>query len=645
MFADPGYLGDPRLPLDTSLEIRASWARIMHEAAGYNPGQRETIKARLRKAAHEHGITLESYLSRSQTRRIFAQENLPEPVFEVTLDATPLANALQEASDAIANLQQAVEGHTGCMVALYPRSSVAGRIAVDGGEPPAELHVTLAYLGEASGLDLERLKAVVAGVAEGAVPLTGEISGIGVFTANPEAAVTYASVDVPALAGFRQRLFDALVDASFPVATSHGYTPHMTLAYNDLRGLEVPNLPLEFDQVWIVAAGVRFSFDLRGDEQPYEENIGPAEPANEQPAGYVKETEEIHKRKKAEGSKPHDFQPAKWTHPNGHPRCALCCNEEPMGGHCPGGETDDLQHEAVKESLKPLPPEPAAPAAKKPAKKPAKKQTARLLESVTELLADDNTAGQELLAGEVSLTRAFVTEVAGKTILTAPVETLKAEHFGKNPHYLWMEGAFVGAEEPNRNGALWSTADLEFGEFTVKNGPLNWLHEARHVIGSIVDGRLVTPTDVASEGAAAVPHIRATAAVWKWIFPDEAQVIEFAAEVGKLFYSMECISEEVKCVGDNGCGESFSYQKAMSGRACDHIRDHASIRQLVNPTFLGGAVIVPPVRPGWAHSDVNLLRQAAAFSESAYEQMGRPAHLEAAVLDQIMAEVVAYAQA
>ena len=30
----------------------------------------------------------------------------------------------------------------------------------------------------------------------------------------------------------------------------------------------------------------------------------------------------------------HKFEPAKWTHPNGHPRCLICGEEEPIGGIC-----------------------------------------------------------------------------------------------------------------------------------------------------------------------------------------------------------------------------------------------------------------------------------------------------------------------
>lgn len=35
-----------------------------------------------------------------------------------------------------------------------------------------------------------------------------------------------------------------------------------------------------------------------------------------------------------ENRKTHKFKPAKWTHPNGHPRCILCGQEERTGGMC-----------------------------------------------------------------------------------------------------------------------------------------------------------------------------------------------------------------------------------------------------------------------------------------------------------------------
>lgn len=50
-----------------------------------------------------------------------------------------------------------------------------------------------------------------------------------------------------------------------------------------------------------------------------------------------KETEKIKENKKSpEAQKPHKFSPAKWTHPNGHPRCSICGDEERTGGMCEG---------------------------------------------------------------------------------------------------------------------------------------------------------------------------------------------------------------------------------------------------------------------------------------------------------------------
>jgi len=47
------------------------------------------------------------------------------------------------------------------------------------------------------------------------------------------------------------------------------------------------------------------------------------------------ETEKIKLNKvKPENMARHKFKPAKWTHPNGHPRCLLCGNEERIGGYC-----------------------------------------------------------------------------------------------------------------------------------------------------------------------------------------------------------------------------------------------------------------------------------------------------------------------
>lgn len=53
--------------------------------------------------------------------------------------------------------------------------------------------------------------------------------------------------------------------------------------------------------------------------------------------GYEAESKEIRWNKdKPYARKPHEFEAAKWTYPNGHPRCKWCGDEEAVGGMCPG---------------------------------------------------------------------------------------------------------------------------------------------------------------------------------------------------------------------------------------------------------------------------------------------------------------------
>jgi len=64
------------------------------------------------------------------------------------------------------------------------------------------------------------------------------------------------------------------------------------------------------------------------------------------------ETERIRENKKTpEAQRPHKFKPAKWTHPNGHPRCLICGDEETIGGIC-GKEPTKEQVETFIDDLK-----------------------------------------------------------------------------------------------------------------------------------------------------------------------------------------------------------------------------------------------------------------------------------------------------
>jgi hypothetical protein len=254
----------------------------------------------------------------------------------------------------------------------------------------------------------------------------------------------------------------------------------------------------------------------------------------------------------------------------------------------------------------------------------------------------------------------FLTEVAGRIILTAPASKFSVadelpkelasrwqEKAAGNQHMMWLQGRFVEAEKANRNGAFWSTDDLQYGQMSVQHGPLNWLHEEQTVIGTIADNAIIHPEVEAASltGPGARPYMAAVSSVWRWVHPEKVREIERANDQGRLYYSMECIGREMSCVSDEtheGCGKSFDYVKAMTQPqdTCEHIASRSSARRIVDPTFLGGAVIVPPVQPGWGSANVEIIRQAASLAEQTEASMG---DMTATQWESLMAQVMRFA--
>lgn len=166
--------------------------------------------------------------------------------------------------------------HDGAMVALYPDPATARRLALAGGESPDDMHVTLAYLGSADDLDEETLEAIrqsVADWASGTPPIEGEVSGTGLFTEGDE-PVTYASVDAPVLPSVRQRLVEQHLPEGI-AASNHGFTPHITLDYNDRldESVNCGGEPLRFGDVALVVKGDRSFFPLAG--KPVTASVSP----------------------------------------------------------------------------------------------------------------------------------------------------------------------------------------------------------------------------------------------------------------------------------------------------------------------------------------------------------------------------------
>lgn len=133
-------------------------------------------------------------------------------------------------------IKQSAQGadHEGSMVALYLPSGLAHDLAIEGGEPPQDLHITLAYfVDKAVARDDWGVAANVTQRVSGThAPLQGSISGNGSFD-TPTGVVCWAAVDLPGIVELHTDLVGALQAAGFPVSQQFEFTPHITLTYLD----------------------------------------------------------------------------------------------------------------------------------------------------------------------------------------------------------------------------------------------------------------------------------------------------------------------------------------------------------------------------------------------------------------------------
>lgn len=228
-----------------------------------------------------------------------------------------------------------------------------------------------------------------------------------------------------------------------------------------------------------------------------------------------------------------------------------------------------------------------------------------------------------------------------------------------NPFLQWIAGDFVEAENPNSNTQYWTAGDLELAEYSIRYAPLNMVHKFRQPIGFYAATKVVKldKKDAAAtlkkpEEAKGTLKIQALSGLWSHIFPFEATQVQAADDAGLLFYSMECRGTHLICGTDDakglkGCGQKFEYMQVDTH--CEHLLERSSVRHIVNPTFRGGAIIVPPIRPGWknAHASVleeAVMQEAAAFAEQnekAYNQLTNDGvDISAGAWEQLMAMAV-----
>lgn len=176
----------------------------------------------------------------ARVREISGQQ--PQPVIR---RVTESANMVREAAGAVAQ--------DASMLCLALAPDVAAQLAVPGGLPAHELHITLAYLGSwLDERDRQTVAAVTAEVAAAHRPLAGRVYGQGRFPAGDDGTVpVWARVDVPGLRELRQVLVERIRAAGVWFEDRYPqYTPHVTLTYlvgDEAPPPPVPQTPVRFD--------------------------------------------------------------------------------------------------------------------------------------------------------------------------------------------------------------------------------------------------------------------------------------------------------------------------------------------------------------------------------------------------------------
>lgn len=157
--------------------------------------------------------------------------------------------------------------HTGAMIALIPTDADARRLAVDGGEPADELHVTLMYLGDAAEIPTKvraRIVDAVSRAINAYPPAEADSFAVSMFNPRGDEPCVVLGVsgemasDVHVLVEAAVRGVAAGTALDLP-KQHEPWIPHVTLQYTGdaarVASLTDRTGPIVFDRVRVVFAG------------------------------------------------------------------------------------------------------------------------------------------------------------------------------------------------------------------------------------------------------------------------------------------------------------------------------------------------------------------------------------------------------
>lgn len=170
--------------------------------------------------------------------------------------------------------------HTGAMIALIPTEEDAERLALDGGEPADELHLTLFYLGEGADWNEDQRQDLIANMRTIAArhgQFTAQAFGVNYWNPGSDTPAWVWAIgddrdapdDAPTLHEFHNGAVDALEDMhgqpELPIQHSP-WVPHMCGAYTSetwpLDEMADRVGPITFDRVRLAFAGEHTDIQL-----------------------------------------------------------------------------------------------------------------------------------------------------------------------------------------------------------------------------------------------------------------------------------------------------------------------------------------------------------------------------------------------
>jgi hypothetical protein len=219
-------------------------------------------------------------------------------------------------------------------------------------------------------------------------------------------------------------------------------------------------------------------------------------------------------------------------------------------------------------------------------------------------------------------------------------------HILLNDAHAFVLGKFVEAERANNNKQYFTLEGLQVARPTIVNAPMNLNHSAT-IVGSFVATEMIYPAGESADSQEVLnPYIETLGCFWRYYFPEAYQVVKAAHSSGDLFYSMEAVPASISSIGGVDDSIEYPYEGRTSPSYSDDINERSCTAIKLNqPHFVGGALIIPPVKPGWSRADITqvseLMKNKFAEAELAYESIAEATpHLDARTWEMVMAELL-----